>query len=151
MQWIWIAASWIALNIVVKLLVNSLERIHKDRIDAMVMATPLTMRTLAFDILRIAAIVVLSPQICAVQMFARTRPTRLLTFYREMNNVVLSRSTFQRYSPLMMYMLAHPLSIFSLVHHQRAMEWWSTQRENEAKLSIGQSESERHRRQLPGK
>jgi hypothetical protein len=125
MNWLWIAFGWVFLNVIVKLLVNSLERLHREKIDDFVSSLPMFAHSLWVDVFRISLLVVLLPSLISCFLFPKLFR---YSFFRNIKYSIefcLSQRRFRKQMPLMFYFLLHPVGLFSKTAGERANKWWT--------------------------
>ena len=110
MKWVWIVVAWILLNVVVKLFVNSLERVLKDKIDLVVRRSPIFLLLALVEILRYISIIWFLPAIIVIELL----PRRVVDFLglNLLKESLFSRKRFYKAVSLVPYVLRHPLLLF---------------------------------------
>jgi hypothetical protein len=123
MEFIYIVLGWIFINVIVKLLINSIERVYKDKIDNLVLKAPPFARLLYIELFRFIMILILLPVILllAVPPFSRLN---VLEEYRSSIRFLFSKKRFRRTAPFMFYLLGRPLSWFSNSYREIAFQHW---------------------------
>jgi hypothetical protein len=104
-EWLCIVISWVFINVIVKLLVNSLERVFKDRIDEAVKKSPIFLKFFFVEFFRILFVIFLLPTIILSKSFPRTTKSPLINHIQTTVNFLLSKKRFHKASPLMLYLV----------------------------------------------
>ena len=128
METLWIVICWIFLNVVVKLLVSSLERIWRDRIDSAVRTSPRHFKFLFIELIRLTILLLSTPSIVIFFfMLPFWRKSRTpLTLIREYLAFLLSRKRFHKAAPFMAFVLKHPLAlIFPSRQSEVVIKWFA--------------------------
>ena len=109
MELLWIIAAWILLNVIVKLFINSIERIFKDRIDQVVKKSPYVLGVALVELFRYLLIILFLPTIVFVMLLPKRSKLRVFMEFIELKEFLFSRKRFyvtMRFAP---YVLRHPL------------------------------------------
>jgi len=134
MEWLWIAVGWLFLNVIVKLLVNSFERIYKDRINDILLKTPGFLVFSLVEALRILFILFFLPTITLVSIFPNRVEWQSIQEIKSTFDFILSKRRFHRVSPLMFYLFLHPLALFSRTRQEEVRRMWLRRVSNDPKL-----------------
>jgi len=134
MEWIWLAISWFLLNVVIKLFVNSIERIIKDKIDEKVKQIPITTRTVVVELMRYLFVVILLPIVIVSKLFHNPSRFGFIREFQSTINFILSKKRFHRVSPIMFYSVTHPQVLFSKKKQREVFEMWQNRVFSDPKL-----------------
>jgi len=118
-DYLWVALSWFLINVFAKLLINSVERLYKDRIDSTVSAIPSASKSTLFQLLRLGLLLFFAPAILMVSVvpprFRKGRIKEILYLRR----LLFSPREFRKRLPLFWFFLKHPkLWIYPQAHNQ---------------------------------
>ena len=109
---LWIVLGWIFLHVIVKLFVNSIERIYKNKIDNVVLKIHSTTKIIFIQIIRILMIIFYAP-IIIISFFIPHNNYRLSFF------IVFRDSVFSKKFPLR---LAFGIAFFDKQKRQKLIE-----------------------------
>jgi hypothetical protein len=107
-DYLWIALSWFLINVFAKLLINSVERLYKERIDRTVSAIPGAAKRTLFQLLRLGLLLFFAPAILMVSIVPsrfRKGPIKEILYLRR---VLFSPREFRERLPLFWFFLKHP-------------------------------------------
>lgn len=124
MDWIWIIIGWIFLNVIVKLFVNSIERIYKNKIDNLVSTIPSVLNTFWQESIRYSILLFLLPTLIPYLLFPKLFNLKVLAHIGDSIRFTLSRKRFKRMIPFLFYTVRHPAVLFSKKAQLKADEWW---------------------------
>ena len=131
MEWVWIIAGWLFLNVIIKLIINSVERLYKDDIDKIVRLSVSKIKYFPPEIIRISLIIFLLPNILISKTLFELFPSLLkhpfFKEYKSFNDSVLSKDRFRRDYPYIIYMVRHPVMLFSKSKEKMFRERWLEQ------------------------
>ena len=123
MEWFYIIAGWIFLNVLVKLFVNSIERIFKDKIDKSIKKAPVVISGLFIEIVRLFLIVFYLP-LFIVKLIPLSISNSIIKEIRYTIDIILSKRRFHNIFPYYVLLLAHPLALFSYKRQDELRELW---------------------------
>jgi hypothetical protein len=144
MEWFYIIAGWIFLNVIVKLFVNSFERIFKERIDESVKKAPSVMRNFFIEIIRIIFIALCLPYFI-VKLIPLSISNRFIEEIRNTTDIMLSKRGFRNLFPFFVLLLVHPSALFSLKRQDELWKLWihnqtkNIRNRNKRRLTSGSS------------
>jgi len=106
--YIWIAISWIFLNIIVKLFVNSIERIFKDKIDNTILKIPSASKIILAQVIRLLLVVFFAP-ILVISFFIPSKYQNkiMISDFIFLNKLLLSKG-FASKLPFIVFVVTHP-------------------------------------------
>jgi hypothetical protein len=144
MEWLWIILGWVFLNIIVKLLINSIERVLKDKIDTTVQKSPLLLRYVFNEAFRYTFILILAPMLIVAKLFPRPSKIKFILEIQASSDFLFSRKRFHKQVPLMLYTakcaILNPLILINRKKLDKAHEQWK-QKEKQLKLTSEASQN----------
>ncbi|MBI3112417.1 MAG: hypothetical protein HYZ01_12690 [Ignavibacteriales bacterium] len=125
MDILWFIFAWLFTNVIVKLVVNSVERIWKDRIGATVRTTPQFFRYFLLEIVRITLFVFFIPTILFGALIPFGRNSYPIIMMRKNLPQFLSRDRFHKQAPFIGFILRRPLALFIPQRGDEAIKQWA--------------------------
>ena len=123
MEWLYIIAGWIFLNVLVKLFVNSFERIFKDKIDESVKRAPAVISSFLIEIIRIVFIFLCLPYFI-VKLIPLSISNKFIQGIRYTTDILLSKRGFRNIFPFIVLSFVHPLAWFSFRRQDELWKLW---------------------------
>ncbi len=119
-----IVIGWIFLNVVIKLFVNSIERIFKDKIDNLVIESPNYFKFVGIEIIRFILIIIASPTIIIFNIIPFVKRIRSIRYTLSDLKIIYSAERFHKRVPFMAFMLKHPLSLILMKRQDQVIHEW---------------------------
>ena len=109
---VWAVIAWVFLNVVVKLFVNSLERLYKGKIDELVKKAPGAVKQFLAQVIRYILVLFFAPllllSVLIPQKYRGSYVISDIYFLREF----LLKKDFSKRSAFLFYLMSHPHVLF---------------------------------------
>jgi len=124
MELLYVFLAWFLGNVIGKLLVNSIERIFRDKIDETVKKAPVIISVSFIELIRYCLIVFFVPIMLLEILIPNSIQWNYIQEIRYSKNILFNKKRFHSYFPLLLFAIIHPLAMFSTKRQAELRDLW---------------------------